>query len=112
MDSPAARLAVFLAFYDREVASVLFQPVRAELEKVGDPSNLLSNHYLTWSLLDPRAAVARIKRIGVKNDPNPNSNWALSTVVESLAQPNEVRLRWIWRRQSVVGGLLFDRDVR
>jgi len=110
MDSQSARLAEFLAFYDRDVASVLFKPVRAELEKAGDSSNQLSNHFLAWSLLDPRAAVARIQRIGVKKDPEPNSNWALSTVVESLAETDEARWKWFWRRHSTLGELLFDRD--
>jgi len=110
MDSPSARLAEFLAFYDGEVASVLFQPVRAELEKAGDSTTDRSGDFLTWSLLDPRAAAARVQRIGVKKDPDPNSNWALSTVVESLAETDEARWRWFWRRRSTLGELLFDRD--
>jgi hypothetical protein len=110
-DYPSLRLVPFLARYDREVAAALFRPLLAEMQRADDPGLGRYSELLAWSLLDPRAAAARLAAIPPSGMPDANSNWTLTNVAECLALSGEARWKWIWRRTSGLGGVMFDRDV-
>jgi hypothetical protein len=111
LDYASLRLVPFLARYDRDVAAVVFQPVRTELENHRDFAIRHSSEFLAWSLFDPRGAVARIKQLALNRGTEARSESAFNNVAESLALPSEARWRSLWRTQSGLGGVLFDRDV-
>ena len=60
MDYPSLRMVPFLARYDREAAAAVFRPVRAELERIDEPVTNHDIEFIAWSLIDPRAAAARL----------------------------------------------------
>jgi hypothetical protein len=110
-DYPSLHLVPFLARYDREVAAVLFRPFLAGLNQLDDPGTKQYNEFLTWSLIDPRAAAARLRAIAPGRGKDANSNWAFTGIAECLALSGEARWMWYWRSQSGLGGVMFDRDV-
>jgi hypothetical protein len=111
MDYPSLRIAVSLACYERVVASVLFQPGLTEIERLDARGVRSSSQLETWSLIDPRAAVAWMKRLPANNGTDANSNWSFTQVVQLLSLQSERRWRSIWRSQSGLGDVLFDRDL-
>ena len=108
---PSLRMVPFLARYDREVAAALFRPARAELERIDDPGTSHQSEFIAWSLIDPRAAAARLMAIGSSRKPDANANSTFTDMAECLALTGEARWNWIWRRIGGLGGVMFDRDV-
>jgi hypothetical protein len=97
-----------LAWYDREVAAVLFEPIRTRMAQT-QPTELATwgFEFLTWSLIDPRAAVARLETIPVAEDTSgrDRSYAARLAVGASLARSRDER----WRaseseREYIFGG--------
>jgi hypothetical protein len=92
-DGPTVRVAD-LAVYDREVAAALFEPTLARIEQT-DPTELASWGYefMCWSLIDPRAAVARLEKIPVPLVPDYRKGniAARLTVARSLARSSQER---------------------
>jgi hypothetical protein len=105
-------LVMLLAWYDREVAAALFEPVRAEMEHAGDHELAgRSLEFRAWSVLDPRAAAERQERVpvGLKGDLSAEpARWRLA---ESLGLPFEERWRSIWSTYTEMS-FLFGRDLR
>ncbi len=63
---------LLLAWYDRDVAAALFEPVRDQMEQMDEPALAdASLEFLSWSLFDPRAAVARLERLPVSRKARP-----------------------------------------
>jgi Carboxypeptidase regulatory-like domain len=111
MDYPSARLAVFMARYDREVASVLFQPVVTDLQKIDDPGTRYASYLDTWALLDPKAAAIRIKKMTPNKGTDANANWTITQIVQLMSMANEARWKSVWRSHSGLERVLYDRDV-
>jgi hypothetical protein len=97
-----------IAYYDRQVAAALLEPVLARLEQT-EPNELArwGYEFLAWSHIDPRAAVARLEKIPVAQDTEiyHGSNSARFIVGRSLARTREQR----WRishdvREFIFGG--------
>ncbi len=97
-DRPTVRVDE-LAVYDREVAAALFQPTLARMEQT-DPTELASWGYefVCWSLIDPRAAVARLEKIPVASVPDYRKGniGARLAVARSLARSGKER----WRSEN------------
>ncbi len=63
-DKSPSNLVMLLGWYDREVAAALFEPVRAQIEQTDDRELAVwGNQFLSWSIFDPRAAVARLEQV-------------------------------------------------
>ena len=59
-------LAILLGWYNREVAAAIFEPVRSQIEQTEDRELAhWGNQFLSWSIFDPRAAVARLEQVPV-----------------------------------------------
>jgi hypothetical protein len=107
-DGPTVRVSE-LAVYDRDVAAALFQPTLARMEQT-DPNELASWGYefMCWSLIDPRAAVARLEKIPVASIPDYRKGniAARMAVARLLARSSQER----WRngiadeREIIFGG--------
>jgi hypothetical protein len=110
-DYPTLNVIPFLARYDREVAAALFRPFLAQMGAIDDPGTSRYRDFLAWSLIDPRAAAARLAAIAPSPKPDANSNRLLTEVADSLARPPDKRWLSIWRTSSGLGGVMFDRDV-
>jgi hypothetical protein len=90
-------LVTLLAWYDREVAATLFDPVRAEIEHADDRELVGWPHvFLAWSMVDPRAAVARIERLPIDPKFDLSADLAREQVSASLGLPHEARWRTMW----------------
>ncbi len=83
----------------------------AELERIDDPGTNDSSEFIAWSLIDPRAAAARLMAIGASRKPDANSNTTFTDMAQCLALSGEARWNWIWRRIGGLGGVMFARDV-
>jgi Carboxypeptidase regulatory-like domain len=94
-DGPTFRVSE-LAVYDREVAAALFQRTLARMEQT-DPTELASWGYefMCWSLIDPRAAVARLEKFPVAPIPDYRKGniGARLAVARSLARSSQERWR-------------------
>ena len=97
-----------IASYDREVAEALLEPVLSRMDQT-NPNELAqwSHEFLAWSLVDPRAAVAKLEKVPIAQDTDirKGSNAARLTVAASLARAREQR----WRarhdeREIIFGG--------
>jgi hypothetical protein len=99
------RLIAQLAWYDREVAAVLFEPTRALIERT-DNSELAAWRYefLAWSLFDPRAAVARLEQTPISPDVGLIWRSARVYVAESLGRSHDERWGAIWRQRDIMYG--------
>ena len=99
-----------IAWYDRTLAAALLEPHLARLEKASDRE--LVDWDLTfeaWTILDPRAAVARLEKVPMTSV-NPNDNRLWIYVVEKLADDHEER----WRKTFLQWAPIFNpanRDV-
>ncbi len=88
-----AFLVQLLAWYDREVAQVLFERVRADLDNTddrvlaADPTR--TDDFLGWVLLDPRAAVARLEKVPVNPKFEQNADFTRTYLAEALGLPYE-----------------------
>ena len=69
-DEFSSRQVALLAWYDRDVAAVLFDSVRTGMEQMDDLELAGSSvDFLGWSMFDPRAAVARLEDLRVASEP-------------------------------------------
>ena len=101
-------LALLLASYDRDVAAIVFEPVRAWLEHADDRElarPVVPLAFEAWSLFDPRAAAARLEQLPV----TPMLDSARRRVAELLWLPHEARWRNVWLNNSYMADML-DRD--
>jgi len=104
-------LVVLLAWYDRDVAAALFEPIRAQMED--DDLVLTRSHaaeFWGWSTFDPRAAVARLEKVPVSPKLELNADSARREVSQMLQLSHEARWRWVWLNFTDMAGL-FDRDL-
>jgi hypothetical protein len=87
-------LAALLSFYDREVAAAIFEPVMVQLEQTDD-QELAGRSFdiASWSMFDPRAAVARLEQIRPQPDSS-RGDLARERVGQMLSLSYEER----WRR--------------
>ena len=97
-----------LAAYDRQVAAALLEPALARMEQT-DPKELATwmFEFLAWSVIDPRAAVARLEIVPIAQDTDvlKRKNGARFAVGAALARSREQR--WSTRRderQVILGG--------
>jgi hypothetical protein len=108
----SSMLIICLAWYDRDVAAAIFEPIRAQMERVGDRSLTgWSDEFLGWSIFDPGAAVARLERVPIALSLEPNAVHTRAIVAEMLGLSREHRWRRIWGAYTEMG-YLFDRDLR
>jgi hypothetical protein len=108
-DNYASQLAKLLAWYDRDVAAALFEPLRDQMEQTDDRKLANSRLFAEWSLFDPRAAVARLEQVTIRLEPG--GNGARELVAELLGLSHEERWRKIWSDSTEIGEL-FKRDLR
>ncbi len=102
-------LVTLLAWYDREVAAALFEPVRTQIEQNDDRTLANSGGpFVSWSIFDPRAAAARLEQVPVAVLLE-TANSARELVAEVLGLSYEDRWRRIWSEYTEMTGLL-DRD--
>ncbi len=95
--SVPGRMIAQFAWYDREVAAALFEPARARLEKTADPDLATERYdFLTWSLIDPRAAVARLESTPINPNPAQIAHNARLLVAASLGRSHDNRWREIF----------------
>ena len=101
---PAA-LTLLLASYDRDVAAIVFEPVRVWLEHADDRElarPVVPIAFQAWSAFDPRAAVARLERLPV----TPMLDSARQRVAELLLLPHEARWRNVWLNNSYMADIM------
>ena len=106
--TPAA-FALPPASCDRDVAAILFEPVRAGLEHADEREltrPVVPIAFQAWSLIDPRAAVARLEQLPV----TPMLDSARQRVAELLLLPHEARWRNVWLSHSYAADI-FARDL-
>ena len=108
-DIYASSLVELLAWYDRDVAAALFEPLRDQIEQSDDKRLANSRHFGGWSLFDPRAAVTRLEKVPFRLEPRGNGSREL--VAELLGLAHEERWRKIWGESTDMGAL-FERDLR
>jgi hypothetical protein len=87
-------LTTLLSFYDRQAAAAVFEPVMAELEQTDDQELAGRNiDFPSWSMFNPRAAVARLEQVPLRTD-RTGMNSARASVAQMLCMSYEDR----WRR--------------
>ena len=97
------RLIAQLAWYDREVAAALFEPTRERMESTKNLDPAASRYdFLTWSLFDPRAAVARLEQTPIDPNPKQIARHARLVVAASLGRKHEAHWREIWSEGDVI----------
>ncbi len=98
------------AWYDRDVAAALLAPRIRRVEQATDHSLVNWERMLdAWTLIDPRAAVARLERAPMTST-NPNDNFGWIYVVEKLSLDRDDR----WRKTFLDWAPVFNpanRDV-
>ncbi|HZW32785.1 MAG TPA: carboxypeptidase-like regulatory domain-containing protein, partial [Isosphaeraceae bacterium] len=103
--SSPADLIRRLVWYDREVAAALFEPIRARMEHTEDQELATWGiEFAAWSLFDPRAAVARLEKVPVSNDPGRDANRARLAAATVLGLPYEAGWRRLWNPWSIILG--------
>jgi hypothetical protein len=108
-DIYASSLVDLLAWYDREVAAALFEPLRNLMEQSDDKTLANSQRFRGWALFDPRAAVARLEQVPFTLEPRGLGSRLL--VAELLGLAHEERWRKIWSQFTEMGAI-FERDLR
>jgi Carboxypeptidase regulatory-like domain len=97
-----------IAWYDRELAGALLEPTLARMDKVSDAELMgWSLEFGAWTLVDPRATVARLERVPMTST-NPNDNRLWIYVVEMLSLDRDER----WRRSFIDWAPIFNPNVR
>lgn len=96
----------YLAWYDREVAAALFEPMRDRIERTDDRELATwAKEFAAWSHFDPRGAFARLERVPVREDDAPDANAARVEVARWLGMDGHRRLDALWPcRKSVLDG--------
>jgi len=103
----SAWLTLLLAWYDRDVAAAVFEPVRARLEHADDRELAGSAVVLqAWSILDPRAAAAWLEQVPVNPNLDLDAGSARRRVSELLGLPHEARWRNVWINYSYMADIL------
>jgi Carboxypeptidase regulatory-like domain len=93
-----------VAWYDRGVTAALLDPLLMSMDKASDRELVNSDSvFELWTMLDPRAAVARLDKIPMTSV-NPNDNRLWIYVIEKLALDREAR----WRRSFIPLVPIFD----
>jgi hypothetical protein len=111
-DFPVSHLVALLGWYDRDVAAALFEPVRAQMELSDDLALArMGTEFLAWSILDPRAAVARLEQMPVDPKLGLTANRGSVDVAGILVLPHEARWRKIWGDFTEMRDL-FESDFR
>ncbi len=111
-DPSPTLLVRLLGWYDRDVASALFEPVRARMEHLDDVALARSaNEFLGWSIFDPRAAVARLEQVSINPKLEPGADFARERVAQMLGLSHEERWRRVWSDYTEMRDL-FERDFR
>jgi hypothetical protein len=108
-DIYANELVNLFAWYDRDVAAVLYERLRDQIEQTDDKRLANSRRFVGWSLFDPRAAVARLEQVPFSL--NPGGNGSREHVAELLGLAHGERWRKIWSESTEMGAL-FERDIR
>jgi hypothetical protein len=94
-----------LARYDREVASVLFEPmdcyVRSVVARKGDIAELTPSAIAGKACLDPRAAVALLESLPPSRYPSVLSDTTRTELAEALGQPAAERWKSRFRHIPV-----------
>ena len=69
-DDSSSELVALLSWYNRDVASVVFEPVPTLMEQTDDRelASAWRTQFESWSLIDPRAAVARLEQLRAMTD--------------------------------------------
>jgi Carboxypeptidase regulatory-like domain len=112
VDTSPANLVMLLGWYDRDVASALFEQVRTGMEHADDATLARSTfEFLAWSVFDPRAAVARLEQVPISPKLEPGADFARERVAEMLGLSHEERWRRIWSDYTEMRDL-FERDFR
>jgi carboxypeptidase family protein len=86
-----------VAWYDRGLTAALLDPLLTRVDKAGDRELVdWDSLFEVWTLIDPRAAVARLEKIPMTSvDPNDNRLWIY--VIEKLALDREDR----WQKSFI-----------
>ena len=106
------RLVALLAWYDRDVAAALFEPVRDQMEQSDDRQLAdASVDFLAWSIFAPREAVARLEQVPVSPTLEAGADSARLEVAELLGLAHEKRWRKVWSDLTEMRDL-FERDLR
>jgi hypothetical protein len=104
-DSSSSWLITYLAWYDRDVAAALFEPIQARMEQTdGRELATWAREFMAWSFFDPRAAVARLEKLPIDSKLQLPAIRARLVVAELLARPHEDRWRKIWDNWNIVFG--------
>ena len=110
VDESPIHLVMLLGWYNREVAAALFEPVRTEMEQTDERALAeWGNQFLSWSIFDPRAAVARLEKIPIAV--GDQTGFSRERVAELLGLSYEDRWRRIWTDHTDMTFLL-ERDIR
>ena len=103
----SAYLIADIAVYDRDVAAVPLAPTLARM-KQSEPKELATwrFEFLAWSLIDPRAAVARLEQTPIPQDLSSlrSRNCARFDVAASLARTLQEQWRQLGDRAVIFGG--------
>ena len=93
-----------VAWYDRGLAAALLDPLFTRLEKASNRALVDRDAaFEVWTLLDPRAAVARLEKIPMASV-NPNDNRLWIYVIQKLARERDDR----WQRTFISLVPIFD----
>ena len=99
-------MVMLLAWYDRDVATALFEPIRYRIDRADDREMARwTVEFLAWSMLDPHAAAARLEQVQVSPRRELGVDPARREVYELLALSREARWRRIWGRFTAMGEL-------
>ena len=112
-EGSSAWLSLLLAWYDRDVAAAVFEPVRAGLERADDRELASASSAIASrarSIFDPRAAVARLQQVSVDPKLDLDADYARRWVAELLSLPHEARWRYVWDNYSDMARIL-RRDI-
>jgi len=104
-------LVVLLAWYDRDVAAALFEPIRVQMERTDDRE--LADwglEFLGWSVFDPRAAVARLEQERV-NPREISADSASERVADEIGRTHEARWRTIWLTFTEMADFFIPGDI-
>jgi hypothetical protein len=109
----SASLALLLAWYDRQVAAVVLEPLRSALARTDDRDLAGAGWavpFQAWSILDPRAAAARLAQMPIAPTFDSRPDIARQRVAQLLALPREARWRNVWLNNSKMADILL-RDL-
>jgi RNA polymerase sigma factor (sigma-70 family) len=109
----SSRLVPLLGWYDREVAATLFEPERVQMERTNDGElalGRLATGSQRWSIIDPRAAVARLEQMPTTVG-DQEGLFAKQPVAELLGLSYEDRWRRVWTDYTDMRYLL-ERDIQ